>query len=238
MNENESWDEYNQRLRVEQERWRQAEEQLRGPPKEKEPPSFYVRPEDRITFPVEDRSTWGGGYQPGQTLADNPGCLPIFVLIPSIAVWPVLYVGSVAVGFLAAGLCYGMLEAGFDVYREGPKLAIGIGAGFVGVIVTLIANRFDHRFAGSFLWRWPRHLIRLVVIAAIAHVFLATEVFHRSGNDSIPGRDLLTVPWYLAILGAIVAAAHVVLTRDRLRAWWHRKLEAAWLRPKDESDPV
>jgi hypothetical protein len=228
MSEPEDFAEWSLRQRVMQKRWEEAMAPLRAP----DPPEpIWGRPSPGPwpLFTVDDDDEEVCYTPPSNTL----GCLPVFALVPSLAAWPLLYAVPVAVGFTVGVAGYGILEAAFDIYRDGARLAIGTVGAALGLVTVVAASRADHRLARSVLWRAPRHLLRLALFGALAHLIGAAALSRPDdGGAGLPGRDLLSNPVYLAALAGVVWLVHWILTRERLRDWWHERLEALGLRPK------
>jgi len=239
MSEPESWDEWNQRRRIEQEQWQREQERFNQPihPKSDWPPPS--NPYDyRITF--DPPSDEGGYERPWATRepVDLAGCVSGLVFIPALAAWPVLYPVPTLLGFAVAAFSYGIAETRLPLVQSGPKLAIGLLCCLVGLIVAIAAGRWDHRLARSWAWRGPRHVLRVALFTFLAHLFAATELWPaRPASDPVPGLELLANPLYLAGLAGVVVVVHLILTREKLKKWWHERLETVKLRPSPYPEP-
>ncbi len=173
----------------------------------------------------------GGGYRGGYAGSFGRGGPTFLSIIPWIPALPVLYPLPFVVAFLGAGLGYGVLEAQFEVYSASGRDGLAAGAFVIGAVLFIATIRLDHRLAASGVWRIPRHVLRLGLVTIVAHA-AAASLLHAPGQlaeDAILDVALLQNPVYLASLGAAAILAHIVLTRPRLREWWHARLKAAWL---------
>ncbi len=220
MREPESYDAWAHRERVRQEQWDNATGANRPPPP---PPPFSV-PSPGLNDPALWR---GSSYEPSSTPATSPpdygaAGAPMLALVT----WPFLYPLAVALAFVVTGFVYGMLEVAFETAGSNARTAMAILGGLVGLIALYFTSRLDHRLGRSMLWRAPRHLIRLALLTVTAHAMLTTRLLAPAarGNGLEYGRTLLGKPWYVAILAGVALLAHVVLTRPRLRSWWHWRL--------------
>lgn len=232
------WDEWNQRRRIEDEHWRAEQERFNRPiHPESEwddwPPKVPERP--TMVFPVEEPGDAGSDDRRDRPPPDLAGCLSSIAFVPALAAWPLLYPVPVVLGLLCGGFVYGAIEAAFDVYRAPAVTPLGVLGGAVGLVAAIASGRADHRLARSRAWRWPRHALRLVVVVVVAHL-VAVDALGAAQDAAgpVPGLARLADPLWLGGLAAVAALAQFVLTRERLLAWWHARLEAVWLRPRAE----
>lgn len=232
----EDWDEWNQRRRFEEEQWRAEQERINRPiHPESEWTNWPPKAPDRptIAFPVEETGDAASDDRRDRPPPDLAGCLSAIAFVPALAAWPLLYPVPVAVGLLCGGFTYGAFEAAFDVYRSPAVTLLGLLGGAVGLMAAIAAGRADHRLARSRWWRWPRHALRLAVVVGVAHLVAVDALgTGQVTQGPVPGLALLANPLWLGGLAAVAALAQFVLTRERLRAWWHARLEAVFLRPR------
>lgn len=227
----EDFNDWQQRQRVEQERWDYATSSGQYAPKPSPPidwssttpPDFYRE------------STGGGTYSSGHSSSYGSSGPTFLSIIPWIPALPVLYPLPFAVAFAGAGLGYGILESQLEVYTAAGRNGLGIVSFLIGAVLFFAMSRLDHRLAASMLWRVPRHVLRLALVAVAAYVVAAALLRAPGRSAGAAGVDLalLANPGVLASVAASSILAHILLTRDRLREWWHKRLAAAYLRSAD-----
>ena len=227
----EDFNDWQQQQRVQQERWDYATSSGQYAPK----PSPSAIDWSSPASPSVPQSTGGsdgsyGGYYQGS----SGGGPTIFSIVPWIPALPVLYPLPFAVAFAGAGVGYGVLESLFEVYTSAGRNGLAAASLLIGLVLFFATSRLDHRLAASALWRVPRHALRLAVMAGIGYLVAAALL---QGPDRSTGASLdvslLGNPVVLASLAAWALAGHILLTRDRLREWWHERLAAAYLRKAD-----
>jgi hypothetical protein len=118
-----------------------------------------------------------------------------------------------------------------------------------GVVVLAVASRIEQRLARHAAYRIPRHIVRLALFALLAifaiesasgiPVFLASsESFYRMmfSAPELTGftanlTRILRTPDYLIAVFVFVVIMDIALRRaERLRGFWHRRLEGIGLR--------
>jgi hypothetical protein len=142
-----------------------------------------------------------------------------------------LYPLPFAVAFAGAGIGYGVLESVFTVYTASGQNWLAAGASLIAAVLFFGLTRLDTRMAASQAWRLPRHLLRLALVMVIAHV-AAVALLSTTGQpleDAALDLAIVRNPAYLGGVAVAVVLAHIVLTRPALQAWWHVRLEKAWL---------
>src|SRR5207237_7578531 len=126
-------------------------------------------------------------------------------------------------------------EVGRTVMHRFPNKGAPTVPAMVGFAVIAgfwIASRLEHRLGETSVYRWIRHVWRLVM-GAVGYYFLV------GGPVQSPlqaAQDLLTLLARnrvddVALLVALVGI-HVLLTRRTLRTFWHRTLASIYLRPR------
>jgi len=218
-NPGESFSDWQDRKRIAEEHWRRANESLSPPVKPQIPEVIRYRPGPGIVL---------GREEPREPLAEgNLSFLNLFIAVPGVFAWPLLYPVPVAVAFVSAGLLYGVMEYVFGVESGPGRVLVTAMAGLVGLVLLIAASRVDHRFARSRPWQALRHIVRLGLFATAAHLVIT----YRTTGTLRPDATLLQQPLHLGSVGAILLLTHWILTRESLRAKWHAGLEAIGLRP-------
>ncbi len=224
----ENYERWSERNRIMQDQWDRATAGLHSG---RSSPGFNVTP-----GPGAPSYGGGGGHAGG-----GSGLLGLFawvvgipILVASVIVWPVLYCVPVAITFVVSAVVNGMLAGAFDPSSPSGETWTNVCTAIIALVLLVALSRVDHKAARSRLWWIPRHLIRLAVIAILAHLIAASAMFpmEQLERQAVPGLELLRRPPYVAVLVAVVVAAHVVLTRRRLRDWWRTQLEGVKLRPR------
>jgi hypothetical protein len=225
----EDYNDWQQRQRVEQDRWDYATSSGQYAPT----PS--VQPFDSSSAAPPSwshESTGGGSYSSGHSSSYGSSGPTFLSIIPWIPTLPVLYPLPFAVAFAGAGLGYGILESQFDVYMAAGRNGLAVASFLIGVVLFFAMSRLDHRLAASKLWRIPRHVLRLALVAVVAYLVAASLLLAPGQSFGAAGFDfaLLGNPAVAASVAASALLAHILLTRDRLQEWWHERLAAAYLR--------
>jgi hypothetical protein len=225
----EDFGQWSDRMRIQREQWERANPGLSAPIHPPTPAFSGEPPRQPIVL---------GTYEPSaearESFEGNTSFLVLFPALAGIVAWPILYALPVGAAIVATGVVYGVLEYGFGVVDEGARRWLTALAVVVGLILLFPLSRLDHRLARSWLWRGPRHLVRLALFTGVVHLAV-TARFAPAELDvwrPVPGGSLLGRPLYLFVLAVVAVLVHVVLTRPGFRAWWHRGLEAIGLRPR------
>ncbi len=227
----EDYNDWQQQQRVQQDRWDYATSSGEYAPN----PSPSVDWSSSASPSSSPGSTGGGSYSSGHSGSYGRGGPTFLSIIPWIPTLPVLYPLPFAVAFAGAGLGFGVLEAQFEVYTSAGRNGLAAGSFVVGAVLFFAMSRMDHRLAASALWRIPRHVLRLALVAAVAYLLAASLLQAPGQSVGAVGFDLalLENPAVLASVAASAILAHILLTRDRLQQWWHQRLAAAYLRRAD-----
>jgi hypothetical protein len=177
----------------------------------------------------------GGSYSVGHSSSYGRGGPTFLSIVPWIPTLPILYPLPFAVAFAGAGLGSGILESQFEGYTAAGRNGVALVSFLIGAVLFFVMSRLDHRLAASRLWRIPRHVLRLALVAVVA-CLLAASVLQAPGQQvgtAGLALGLLRNPVVLAAAAASSILAHILLTRERLRQWWHQRLAAAYLRSAD-----
>lgn len=228
-------DDYNdwqQQQRVEQDRWDYATSSGQYAPT---PSSEPVDWSSSAPPSWSHEGTGGGSYSSGHSSSYGSSGPTFLAIIPWIPALPVLYPLPFVVAFAGAGLGYGILETQFEVYTAAGRNGLAVASFLSGAVLFFAMSRLDHRLAASKLWRIPRHLLRLALVAAVAYLVAASLLQAPGEFAGAAGFDVALVgnPAVLASVAAASILAHILLTRDRLQEWWHERLAAAFLRSAD-----
>lgn len=234
----EDFNDWQQRQRIQQERWDYATSSGEYAPK----PSSSMDWSSASQPIWSGEGTGGGNYSSGHPSSYRRSGPTFLSIIPWLPMLPVLYPLPFAVAFAGAGLGYGIIESQFEIYTAAGRDGLAVASFLIGSVLFFAASRLDHRLAASKLWRIPRHVLRLALVAVVAYLVAASLLRAPGQPAGGAGFDfaLLGSPVVLASVGASTLLAHVLLTRNRLREWWHARLAAACLRragptPSDES---
>lgn len=148
--------------------------------------------------------------------------------------WICLYPMTAAAVF--TGLLTGSLLSRVLTASDAASVA-QLGGVVAGFAAAVIVSRLEYKLAQNSPLRTARHIVRLLLLGALAVPFLQAFV----GNTNIAGSPTrhvfavlthpqflaqqLTNPQNLAIAVAVMVAAHFLLWKaERLRSFWHRRL--------------
>ena len=228
----EDFNDWQQQQRVQQDRWDYATSSGQYAPKPSPQPFDWS---SSAPPGWSHESTGGGSYSSGQSSLYGSSGPTFLSIIPWIPTLPVLYPLPFAVAFAAAGLGYGILESQFEAYTAAGQNGLALASFLIGAVLFFAMSRLDHRLAASKLWRIPRHVLRLALVAVVAYLVAASLLQAPGQSVGAAGFDfaLLANPAVLASVAASTFFAHLLLTRDRLQEWWHERLAAAFLRSAD-----
>jgi hypothetical protein len=150
-------------------------------------------------------------------------------------VWACLYPMPTLAGLLVFLFTLPLFQrVVFAFDRTFGSLAIVL-AFIAGMIVLVKLSRVEHWLARWAVYRWPRHLVRTLLLTVL-------EMRSSIQDANIvprPGEPLIN-PWLLhnrqnqVIMLAFIVITQLLLWRPRwLRRFWHGRLEAIGLRPRD-----
>lgn len=146
--------------------------------------------------------------------------------------WICLYPVAFLAGLFTLAVALPFFRA---VVPADPVIGQGIVGISLGILAALIAlwmvSRLEHKLAKHKVFRVLRHIVRipLLGLAAIVAIQESNGLSYNPTPDGIA--PILRVPMNLAIVVAVMIAAHFILWNwDRARAFWHRRLEGARLR--------
>jgi hypothetical protein len=232
----EDFNDWQQRQRVQQDRWDYATSSGQYAP-QPSAPIDWSSPSPSPSPPQSwsPESAGGGSYSGGHSSSSGSSGPTFLSIIPWIPALPVLYPLPFSVAFAGAGVGYGILESQFEVYTSDGRIGLGIGSFLIGAVLFFAMSRLDHRLAASKLWRIPRHVLRLALVAIVAQL-VATSLLQAPGQSvATAGFDVAQLgnPVVLVSVAASSVLAHILLTRARVQEWWHDRLVAAWLRSAD-----
>ena len=148
-----------------------------------------------------------------------------------ICLYPLTAIAAIATGFMA----WSMLSRVLTASDEASVAQLGgVIAGFAAAVIV---SRIEYKLSQNPGLKWARHVVRLVLFAALAIPWIQAIVFNaKVGNSetryvfavlSHPQYLLaqLANPQNLAIVVAVVVGMHFLLWKaERLRAFWHRRL--------------
>lgn len=167
----------------------------------------------------------------GGFLANIIFSLVLFALlwIPMACLYPLTAVAALIAGFGSYGILVRALPA------DGSDVAV-VAAFGIGVVVTLIVDRMEYRLAQHLSFRWPRHLVRMVLLGIwlVPIMQLSTGTTAPSTSTRYilavathPGAIIgyLVQPVHLVAWGLLLAGLHLLIWREgAFRVWWHRRL--------------
>jgi hypothetical protein len=103
-----------------------------------------------------------------------------------------------------------------------------------GIVVLVMASRWDHGLSQYAAYRIPRHVLRMALLGGLAFVALADPSripFY--GSHIPPELTLLTTPAKIGVAAAFAAGMHFLLWNwHGARQFWHRRLQAVGLRKR------
>lgn len=163
---------------------------------------------------------------------------PVFLVTsPVLVAW--LYPITAALVAIVAWVGGEMADARLNV-RAGPG---AIAAMVVpALVVVWIAMRVEMWLGEYRFYRWPRHVLRLLVPAAVVSVLARIQLrlsedvtVEQHLRETVTNGSMLT-----AMLVAIVVTQLVLtLGRQYVRSDWHAFLRTLWLRPtRDDDEPI
>jgi hypothetical protein len=180
---------------------------------------------------------FGGGGGPAPVVGGggggtdlDAGCLMLVVVL---TVGPVLYgwlypLASVAI----VGLYYGAAELARQfAWSEGVALTAVI---VTGIVAFIGASRLEHRLARWRVYRWPRHLLRLLIPAAAVLVYAQVEDFLWMPQTDEEWKIYFDRNWstFAWALGAMAGAQVLLFLARWPRELWHEMLEKVWLKAR------
>ncbi len=223
----EDYNDWQQRQRVQQDQWDYATSSGQYAPQPSQPTDWSPSAPSGWSHD----SAGSGGYSNGHSGSRGRSGPTFLSIIPWIPTLPFLYPLPFATAFAGAGLGQGMLESQFEVYTAAGRNGLAAVSVVIGAVLFFAMSRLDHRLAALRLWRISRHVVRLALVAVVAYL-VAASLLQAPGQSAAAGFDfaLLENPAVLASIAASTIFAHIILTRDRLRQWWHERLAAAYLR--------
>ncbi len=223
---------WSDRKRVEQDRYDYATNSGQYAPKPDTSSYDWSSPSSSSPYAPTGGGYSGGGYSGGYSGSYGPIGPTFLSVVPFIPALPVLYPLPFALAFAGSGIGYGILETQLVVYSAAGRDTLAVAAFLIAAVLFVTLTRLDTRLAASRLWRAPRHVLRLALVMAIAHV-AAVSVLAAPGQpveDAILNTAMLRNTTYLGALAVAPVLAHILLTRPALRDWWHTRLEKAWLK--------
>ena len=195
---------------------------------------------------ARQQAAGGGG-------GEGIGCSPTIITAPvmfaiGVPVFCVLYPLTIAA---AAGASFGLFKLaerfvphenlGRAIYFSHNDFGavVVLAAPLIGGIIALwIGSRIEHRLARFRFYRYPRHLLRMVILAGIgAFIALGYKTRWDDTNfTALPPKDiamkLCSNPWNFGVLAGSLLLIHLILTFARgPRESWHEMLEGWGLRP-------
>jgi hypothetical protein len=159
-----------------------------------------------------------------------------FVLVCfCFAVWACLYPMPTVAGvlvFLAVWPLFGSL-----IMRVDPTAgAVAIVLAFtVGMIVVVRLSRLEHRIARYAVYRHPRHVVRLLLLSVltIRSTVMDANLLPRPGEPVLNLAYLRTPQGEAFGIGVLVVIHLLLWKAGWMRRFWHGRLEAIGLRPRD-----
>ena len=191
----------------------------------------------------EPTHLWVDRPEPNQWLevppsgGTDPGPLGIiFLPVVLLAFLPLAYPILTVAVFATWWVCRELCEARFRGMADGPKLALLI---VPALVVFVIGMRIEQRLGAHKLYRWPRHLLRLL-LPALAMIVIALDQ-----NDQVPtDPDFFSFVRHIfrdseLLIGLIVMMVVMQILYwigGWVRDWWHAFLRTVWLRSKKLKD--
>jgi hypothetical protein len=149
--------------------------------------------------------------------------------------WVCLYPLTAAAAIFAGFTAWRMLSRVLTASDEASVAQLG--GVIAGLAVAAIVSRIEYKLTQNAGLKWARHVVRLVLFAALAIPWIQAIVFNaKVGNSetryvfavlSHPRYLLaqLANPQNLAIVAVVVVGMHFLLWKgERMRAFWHRRL--------------
>ena len=181
----------------------------------------------------------GGGYSGGYSgggIKVGGGFLSSLVFVGFFwAVWVCLYPITAIAGYAALVFSTPLLRGWFP---PDPKFHILPVAGLLAIstssVLIAVLNRLELRLAKFAAYRIPRHVVRLVLLSALAITVIQKGLgIPFVGDPWTNLKRILSVPENMAGMAVILVGMHFLLWKgDKARAFWHRRLAAIWLGPK------
>jgi hypothetical protein len=205
--------------------------QVKPNPTAAQPVGPFGQAGDGNAFPTAGPG--GGGANPFLSFTVSILMVPL-VWMFWICLYPLTATAAVFTGMLTGTLLSRVLTAADEV--SVAQLG-GVAAGFV---VAIIVSRVEYKLAQVKVFRWTRHVLRLILFGLLALPWIQAIIFDAKvgGSTTRYIYSVLTHPQFLvsqlanpvnlATVAAVMIGMHLLLWKaERLRAFWHRRL--SWL---------